>query len=242
MNLFDQFDAALGEQTQTAALAHAAPGEPIKTQEDREREWLQQRWGKFTASEVHKLMTCENQDGLPKGAISYVLKKAAESLTEFSIQPFISDAMQWGLIHEPEAIDVFQARTGLPVIHCKDDQQFIDRGHVGGTPDGIIPVEFSGLEIKCPNSDTHIGYLQIKTGQDLKTEAPAYYWQVQCLMMLTQSQHWYFVSYDPRFKQERLRLHIAHIDANPADRAKLQHRLALADVLKTNIITQLEPA
>lgn len=242
MNLFDQFDAVLGEQAATINLGNAKPGEPIKTQQDREAEWLQQRWGVFTASEIYKLMTYPDKDDLPKGAISYVLKKAAESLTEFSVQPFISDAMQWGLIHEPEAIDAFQACTGLEVIHCKEGQQFIDRGHVGGTPDGIIPIEFSGLEIKCPNSDTHIGYLQIKTGQHLKTEAPAYYWQVQCLMMLTQSQHWYFVSYDPRFKQERLRLHIAKIYANPADRAKLQHRLALADRLKTNIITQLEPA
>jgi len=144
--------------------------------------------------------------------------------------------MGGGVEHEPEAIDAFQAQTGLVVTHCKDGQEFIDRGHVGGTPDGLILSEFSGVEIKCPNSDTHIGYRLIRSAQDLKAEAPPYYWQVQCLMMLTDSQHWHFVSYDPRFKDARLRLHIARIEASPSDIAKLKQRLELAEAYKKRII------
>lgn len=240
MNLFDQFDAALGEQTQAAALTNAAEGSPIRTQEDREREWLQQRWGKFTASEVHKLMAYPNKDELPKGAITYIMKVVAEALTEFRIDTFISSAMEWGILHEPEAVDAFQAATGLEVSKCKDAQEFIDRGHVGGTPDGLILSEFSGVEIKCPNSDTHINYLKIKTGADLKAEATNYYWQIQCLMMLTKSSHWYFVSYDPRFTSDKNRLHIAKIAADPGDTGALRRRLALADAYKQKIMADLK--
>lgn len=241
MNLFDKFDQTLAGngQTETPALAGATLGAPIKTKEEIESEWLKKRWGKFTASEVYKLMTCENQDGLPKGAMSYVVKKAAESLTDFTPEPYMNAAMQWGIDHEPEAVDAFMALTGLTVTHCKDGQEFIDGGHVGGTPDGIIPSEFSGLEIKCPNSDTHLSYLQVKTGADLKAEAVQYYWQVQCLMMLTQSLHWYFVSYDPRFIDERLRLHIAMIEASAKDIAKLRERLNLADEYKKNMVESI---
>lgn len=237
MNLFDQFEATLSESS--ATLSATTLGTPIKTQEDIEREWLQQRWGKFTASEVYKLMTYPDKDELPKGAQTYVIKKVAESLTEFRVQAYISDAMQWGLMHEPEAVDCFSETTGLVVTHCKDGQCFIDKGYFGGTPDGLIPSEFSGLEIKCPNSDTHIGYLQIKTAQDLKQEAPDYYWQCMSLMMITGSLHWYFVSYDPRFKNERLKLHIAKIAADPVDISRLRKRLFLANTYKNQIIDRL---
>lgn len=238
MNLFDQFETTLSASS--ATLSNVEAGAPIQTQEEREREWLERRWGKFTASEIYKLMTYPDKDGLPAGAMTYVLKKAAESLTEFSVTPFISDAMQWGLLHEPEAIDAFQSKTGLVVSHHNDRQEFIDGGHFGGTPGGLILSEFSGLEIKCPNSETHIGYRAIRCGNDLKAEAPQYYWQCHCLMLLTQSSHWYFVSYDPRFRDERLRLHIARIDRVNADIVKLRERLAVADLYKTKIIEGLQ--
>lgn len=237
MNLFDQFETTLSDSSST--LSAAVPGTPIKTQEDIEREWLQQRWGKFTASDTYKLMTYPDKDELPKGALTYIMKKVAESLTEFSVQPFISDAMQWGLLHESEAIDAFQDKTGLIVTHCKDGQCFIDKGYFGGTPDGLIPSEYSGLEIKCPNSDTHLSYLQIKTAADLKQAAPEYYWQCQSLMMITASMHWYFVSYDPRFKATCLRLHIAKIAADPSDLSRLRQRLSLADAYKKQIIENI---
>lgn len=239
MNLFDQFDAALDEQTINLPLSNAEPGTPIKTQEDIEREWLQQRWGKFTASEAYKLMTYKDKDELPKGVLTYIMKKVAESLTEFRVTPFITDAMQWGLMHEPEAVDAFVDKTGLVVTHCKDGQCFIDKGYFGGTPDGLIPSEFSGLEVKCPNSETHLGYLQIKTASDLKQAAPDYYWQCMSLMMITASLHWYFISYDPRFKNERLKLHIAKIAADPGDISRLRKRLALADIYKNQIIENI---
>jgi hypothetical protein len=237
MNLFDQFEATLSESPATLSLANAAEGKPIQTPEQRETEWLKQRWGLFTASEVHKLMTYEGKDELPKGAITYVRKKAAETLTEFHAEPIVTPAMQWGLDKEPEAVELFQAKTGLHVTHCKESQAFIDGGHFGGTPDGLIPAELSGLEIKCPNSDTHLDYLTVKSAFDLKEMAPQYYWQIHCLMLLQKCYHWYFVSYDPRFLREDLRLHIVRIDADHADLARLRRRLEQANALKTNILS-----
>lgn len=240
MNLFDQFEAVLSESSETVALSSAETGAPIKTKEDREREWLMQRHGKFTASEIHKLMAYPDKDELPKGAMTYVMQVVAQAMTEFRQDTYTTPAMQWGIETEPEAIDAFMAATGLVVSKCKDEQEFIDHGgHFGGTPDGLIVSEFSGVEVKCPNSATHLGYLKIRSGKDLKAEAPEYYWQIMCLMLLTSSQHWYFVSYDPRFKEARLRLHIAKISADISDMARLRQCLALAEAHKIKIMADL---
>lgn len=218
--------------------------EQVKTENDKKTDWLKQRAGKFTASEFYRIMTYADKkpNELPAGAIKYVREKVAESLTEFDDDSngFLNAAMQWGIDHEHEAVDLFEKKTGLKVIQSKDAQVFLSYDeHSGGTPDGLIDSKPEGLEIKCPNSDTHINFLSVKNGDDLKEINPKYYWQCIGLMLITGFEKWYFVSYDPRFKNEKHRLHIAEIEHNEHDLILLELRLSMAVKLKNEILDSI---
>ena len=204
------------------------------------------RIGKFTCSEFHRLITYENNlDDLPKGAEKYVLEKVAESLTNNSSfnDDFISDSIQWGKNTEALAVNRFQEETGIAVKNIGDDQQFIMydgknellKGHVGGTPDGIIDDEV-GLEIKCPDSKTHISYLLSVRPETAKKEIKNYYWQMQGCMMLTEKKAWYFMSFDPRFKEKKDQSLIIRIDRDEEDIDKLLVRLEMSVIRKKEIL------
>jgi ribosomal protein S15P/S13E len=237
-DVFQEFENQISGLT-LPALSQAQSGAPIKNAEERRMDWLKQRWGRLTASEFHRLMGYEDKPEFPKGAQTYARQKAVEVLTECKPDAYISPAMQWGIEHEHEALDAFIAQTGAEVTHGKNEQEFLELGDsVGGTPDGRIPSLNSGIEIKCPNSDTHLTYLErVTDGMSLKKEAPEYYWQCQGLMLITGAETWFFVSYDPRFLFEDLRLHVATIERDEADIAKLQARLDQAIEFRDKIVS-----
>jgi hypothetical protein len=76
-------------------------------------------------------------------------------------------------------------------------------------------------------------------GEDLKSMAPEYYWQCQGLMMITDLPRWYFVSYDPRFLAEKLRMHIVIIHRDNDDIDKLRIRLEMAIEAKRMAIRRI---
>ena len=203
--------------------------------------WLKERWGKFTASEMYRLMTNgKAKDSLSVGAMTYVREKAAEQLSEFSSNAFSNAAMDWGVEHELEAVGQFEALTGIRVNHTGEHQQFIlsECGHWGGTPDGIT--FDSGIEIKCPESKTHLLYLSVTDAAKLKAEEPKYYWQIQAYLALTGKNHWHFVSYDPRFYAEHLRLHHCVIERVQEDVELMLSRIAQAAKQRDALVDQLQ--
>jgi hypothetical protein len=196
----------------------------------REREWLQQRLGKFTASSAYKLVTYPNKAELPAGAITYILEKVCEIACEPQDDaPFTNAAIQWGRDHELEAIEWFEDKLNYTVQATGENQQFIELPELnaGATPDGLID-DNAIVEVKCPNSITHLNYLNIKGEDSLKETEPKYYWQMMMQFLVTGRSKGYFVSYDPRFKKESLRLHIAIIYAVPTDIEFLKSRLEMA--------------
>jgi hypothetical protein len=217
-------------------LSEMTKAAPLKTSEEIRAEWLQERLGKFTASEFHRLVTCPNKAELPKGAVTYCTEKAVECLTEFLDDGYISPAMQWGIDHEIEAIEKFTERTGLNIAKTGINQEFIKLGtHVGGSPDGLVGIS-SGVEVKCPSSLTHFKYMRIKNAEDLKAEKPEYYWQIQGLMMITASRDWWFISYDPRYKRKEHQLHYIKINIVDEDINFLCERIRLAIELKNKLL------
>ncbi len=220
-----------------ADLSKLRKSAPLKTAEDIRRDWLLERIGKFTASEFHRLTTAPTKDVLPVGAITYATEKVVEVLTEFIDDGgYVSDAMQWGIDNEVKAIAEFEKRTGFAVTRTGTRQEFIAMGDsIGGTPDGLIGNQ-SGVEVKCPKSVTHFKYLAINNGDDLKRIAQEYYWQVQGLMMLAGCSHWYFISYDPRYKKDSDKLHSVLINANEEDQEFLIKRLKQAMELKGELL------
>ncbi len=203
--------------------------------------WLKERWSKFTASEMYRLMTSgKAKDSLSVGAMTYVREKVAEQLSEFSSNEFSSAAMDWGREHELEAIQAFESLTEIRVNQTGENQQFIlsECGHWGGTPDGITFE--SGVEVKCPESKSHLLYLSIVDAETLKAEEVKYYWQIQACMALTGKSHWHFVSYDPRFYAEHLRLHHCVIERVQDDIDLMLARIAMAVEQRDKLIHQLQ--
>jgi len=221
-------------------LADFEKSAPLKTAEETRRDWLLERIGKFTASEFYRLVTFPKKTELQPGAITYVSEKVAELLTEFTDDGFTSWDMQWGKDHELEAVTEFEQRTGLNVTLTGNDQKFITLGeNIGGTPDGLIGKN-SGTEIKCPKSATHFQYLSITNQEDLKKTSPNYYWQIQGLLYITKRTSWYFITYDPRFKDKEQQLHFIEVKPNAEDQKFLAERLAMAIEYKSYLLIKIK--
>lgn len=194
-------------------------------------EWEAERVGKFTASEVHKLMAKgRNGEYFGQTAKKYIRNKTAELLTCERIQGFSNDAMEWGNAHEEEAATAFENKTGLRfTYHGVAFPKFYDHTDFsGGSPDGVGD-DFI-IEIKCPyNSGEHLEHLLITNATELKEYAPEYYWQMVMNMLVCGKSHGYFISYDPRYAIESQQLKVLKIEPLECDVDKLKERLAEAE-------------
>ena len=208
-NLSDFEDLISGSVSKPlSTLTKAAP---IKTQEEIRREWLMQRWGRMTASKFSSLMTYENKDGLPAGAITYIEKIAAQRIstpTDADLDDgFATKAIVWGRENEVDGLMLAQRWFAIELADYGDNQQFLTLGdYLGATPDAV---DSDGCvhEIKCPDTATHCRYRTILSAADLKAIEPTYYWQVIGEMQCYESDYAYFHSYDPRMNNPAKRLH-----------------------------------
>jgi hypothetical protein len=196
-------------------------------------DWQLERLGKFTASEIHKLM----QKGRAKDqyfgetAHTYIKGRLAEILTqEPCVQLDGLAAIEWGNSNEIDAVLTFEKHTGLTVDYFgKGNPKFFpyekQPDWAGGSPDGLIG-ESGVIEVKCPyNSTHHITHLLISTPQDLKKEKPDYYGQIQFNMLCTGRENGYFVSYDPRPLNHKIRTHILEIPFDKEYCDELEERI-----------------
>ena len=203
----------------------------IETLKNDEELWLEEKKGKLSASEFHRLMGYEDKPEFPAGAETYVIEKVMELVTEGGGKRSIGSMPQiiWGKKYENEANLKFQEATGLTVEFYGSNQKFIKiTEHKGLTPDGLIGND-GGCETKCPDSTTHYHYLRNLNQETLKKLYNEVYWQIQGSMLLTGRNFWYFISYDPRYKNESKRLYYFKVERNEDDIEKLKRRLFMAE-------------
>lgn len=182
--------------------------------------WMQARVGRFTASEIFKLMTeprnkSDKEAGkLSEGAMTYVNQKVAEIMTGQPKSESYAYPLVYGKELEPQAIEYFIKKTGFSY----EPAMFVPFGdHAGGSPDGYIN-ETDGLEIKCPfQSENQVDYLMLTDQYDLKRNHPNYYWQVMSNLLFTDKKQWHFVCYDPRMLNEKHRMVHLVVNPNPED-------------------------
>jgi putative phage-type endonuclease len=188
-------------------------------------EWMQIRLGKATASRIADIMAT-TKSGPSASRQNYLAQLVAERLTGTVQESFTNAAMQWGTDNEPVARAMYEVQTGFMV----DQVGFVDHPTIpmsGASPDGLIDLD--GLvEIKCPNTATHIETLIAKS-------APSKYikqmqWQIAC----TGRQWCDFASYDPRMP-DRLALFVVRVHRDDVLIAKMEAEVAafLDDVEKT---------
>ena len=169
--------------------------------EQRTDEWHQARLGKVTASRIADVMA-KTKTGYGASRANYMADLLVELLSGRPGDYYQNAAMQWGTEQEPNARAAYEVKTGYIV----KEVGFVPHwsiGMSGASPDGLIGDD--GLvEIKCPNTSTHIDTL-------LGQEAPSkYILQMQWQMACTGRQWCDFVSYDPRLP-DNMQLYIQRV-------------------------------
>lgn len=170
--------------------------------EQRTDSWFAARAGKVTASAIYKVMA-RTKTGWGADRANYMAQLVSERLTGRPADSFSNSAMQWGIDTEPHARAMYELETGQGVVECG----FFDHPEIamsGASPDGLIGK--NGLiEIKCPNTATHIATLR---GAEIEGK---YIKQMQWQMACTGTDWCDFVSFDPRLPDE-MQMHVRRIE------------------------------
>lgn len=165
-------------------------------------EWHKLRLGKVTASRIADLLA-RTKTGWGASRKNYEAQLIAERLTGERDETYKSPEMERGNEVEAEARQAYEFFNDVTI----SDSSFVDHPTIemsGASPDG--EVEEDGLiEIKCPNTATHLATL---LGASIKG---VYLKQMQWQMACTGRKWCDFVSYDPRMPAH-LRLHVQRIE------------------------------
>lgn len=161
----------------------------------RSEHWYAARRGMPTCSRFSSILTAA-RGGPSKAQDTLINELLAESLTppeQGVIRPPTSE-MEHGIILEAEARCCYELEYSKEPVR---EAGFIvhDSRLFGGSPDALVG-ETGGVEIKCPNAATHIGYLR---DGGLPNE---YKCQVHGYLIVTGRAWWDFFSYGrnlPRF-------------------------------------------
>ncbi len=193
-------------------------------------EWKALRLGKATASRVSDICA-RTKTGWGASRANYAAQLVAERLTGNVAESYSNAAMEWGNATEAEARAVYSFFQGVTV----DLIDFVPHPTIemsGASPDGYVGTD--GLvEIKCPNTATHIDTLLGKSVPE------RYILQMQWQMACTARQWCDFVSYDPRMP-ENLRLFVKRVNRDDVLILDLEDKVRefLADVHAKTVTLQ----
>lgn len=187
------------------------------------QEWMESRLGRVTASKLADVMSKGRGNAPSATRANYMAQLVVERLTGVPAEGHTNAAMQWGTETEPQARAAYMLETGRAV----SEVGFIAHHSIemaGASPDGLIGDD-GGLEIKCPNSATHIATL---LGAPIDGK---YIKQMQWGMACTKRAWWDFVSFDPRLPDE-MQIHIRRVPRDPAMIVEMESAVQdfLADV------------
>lgn len=163
--------------------------------EQRSAEWFAARLGCVTASRVKDVMA-SGRGGAPSATRkNYMMELLCERLTGQQSGPDLSNkpAVQRGVELEPFACMAYEADKGLMVVETGLVMHPSIPGF-GASPDGLVGDD-GVLEIKCPNTATHIATMQSERHD------PQYEWQMLAQMACTGRAWADFVSYDDRLPE-----------------------------------------
>lgn len=179
-------------------------------------EWFEARLGKVTASRVVDVVAM-TKSGYSASRANYMAQLVVERITGKVEESYSNAAMAWGTEHEPMARAEYEILRGVMV----NEIGFVPHPTIensGASPDGLVN-DKGLIEIKCPNTATHIETL-------LTREIPKKYicqmfWQMACT-----GREWCdFVSYDPRMP-DHLKLCVINVPRNDKLIGELETEIA----------------
>ena len=190
----------------------------------RTESWLKDRYGKFTASEIIKLLGAR---GLGETGKTYAIEKAIQELYGDFEENYISYDMAQGIENEPLAFAKFQELKGLEFLEVENCGFFNFEQHAGASPDGLVS-DNAVLEIKCPKSTT---FFKLVATNEIDSK---YYAQMQMQMLCTNRNKAYFFNYLVHDGTEYY--HEIIVERDEAMIEKIKERINEAVKIKTDYI------
>ncbi len=192
--------------------------------EQRSEDWFKARLGRVTASRVSDIMA-RTKTGYSTSRANYMAELICERLTGAAGEKFNSAAMQWGTDNEP------LAKAAYTFMHDAVVQEvgFVLHPSIqdfGASPDGLVGVD-GLIEIKCPNTATHIETL---LGDSIDGK---YITQMQVQMACTGRKWCDFVSFDPRLPVD-MQLFVKRVNRDDARIAEIESEVTafLGEIVK----------
>lgn len=149
--------------------------------------WFEDRLGRVTASRVKDVVWRDRYGRPYKAYETYMNELIAERITGKS-KRFTSGPIEWGKNYEDEAAEQYEDLTGEDIL--TNGFIKIEDMEAGASPDRLVGDDGT-VEIKCPNTDTHVRYV-------LEGKVPnIYYDQIQWQLFATGRKWCDFISYDP---------------------------------------------
>jgi putative phage-type endonuclease len=193
-------------------------------------EWHALRLGKVTASRVADIMRT-TKTGVSASRQRYLGELVAERLTGQPASSFKSADMEWGNATEEAARNAYAFYTG----QLLEPVAFVDHPTIamsGASPDMLVGTD-GLLEIKCPATHTHIGYL---LGDKIDAD---YLTQMQWQMACTGRQWCDWATFDPRLPEE-MRLDCRRVDRDPVRIAELEAAVRAFLIEVENTVAKLK--
>lgn len=192
--------------------------------------WFAARCGLITASKISDVMSKGRGNAPSATRANYMAQLAAERLTGVTTEGFKNAAMDWGNETEPQARAQYTMQTGNMV----NEVGFVPHPTIkksGASPDG--EVDQDGLvEIKCPNTATHIATLR---GGSIKS---AYRLQMQWQMACTGRKWCDFVSFDPRLPDE-ISMKITRVDRDDNEILQITSAVSAFEAELSELVAEL---
>lgn len=220
----------------------------IETPEELQRteKWFEARRGRFTGSEIKKLMTCDRSAakyewGRPEKiislgdtAIKYIYSKAKERQRNKTIHTAESSAMRYGKSQEEIVFEMIKEK--YPNIEKVDFLEFIP-GVAGASADGR-GTEI-GIEIKCPTSWDSV-YDRYETVIDQSHDD---FWQLQSEMLALGVNRMLYVVAEPSeniFEPNITDINEKWVMASPVHQEAIKQRCMLGDMIIKKYLSGVE--
>jgi hypothetical protein len=151
-------------------------------------EWLKMRLGKITGTKLKEIFKADN--------LPLIYKMIAEIDSEEIEETFTTKQMQRGKDLEPIAREIYQQVKDIEIEEvgfCLSDSN----DYLAFSTDGFTKDRAGCIEIKCPNTETHVKYIS-------QNQIPnEYKYQVYTAFLVNENLQWLdFISFDPRFKSK----------------------------------------
>lgn len=220
------------------------------------QEWLDLRMGKFTGSQMYRLLTfprskADKEAGVwSETAKTYITECVAEVLTGERIGEFTSGSTDWGKTNEDRAMMKYELETGNIISDCG---YMPINDECGASPDGIVTEggKKGVIEIKSPdNPAMHLKYFLLESLvewegfecrfhltdlEEFKKAAKDYYWQVQTEILAAKAEWCDFISFRPDMPMKSQMI-IIRIQKNEIDQGLILEQVTKAAELKYALI------